>query len=103
MLKKALLGDESRNQIEPRTGFLQFYVKNEESMQDSPNKSEDYSQTSCTSSDRDKTPAKIRLKLYEELCLQDFVMDGETDRRTHGGNNMSHNPDGGDIHIFIWL
>ena len=27
MLKKALLGDENRNQIEPRTGFLQFYVK----------------------------------------------------------------------------
>ena len=27
MLKKALLWDEDRNQIEPRTGFLQFYVK----------------------------------------------------------------------------
>ena len=27
MLKKALLKDENRNQIEPRTGFLQFYVK----------------------------------------------------------------------------
>ena len=27
MLKKALLWDENRNQIEPRTGFLQFYVK----------------------------------------------------------------------------
>ena len=27
MLKKALLGDENRNQIKPRTGFLQFYVK----------------------------------------------------------------------------
>ena len=27
MLKKALLLDENRNQIEPRTGFLQFYVK----------------------------------------------------------------------------
>ena len=27
MLKKALFVDESRNQIEPRTGFLQFYVK----------------------------------------------------------------------------
>ena len=31
--KKALLLDENRNQIEPRTGFLQFYIKNEESMQ----------------------------------------------------------------------
>ena len=29
MLKKALLCDENRNQIEPRTGFLQFYVKTE--------------------------------------------------------------------------
>ena len=27
MLKKALLWDENRNQIEPRTGFLQLYVK----------------------------------------------------------------------------
>ena len=27
MLKKALLQDENRNQIELRTGFLQFYVK----------------------------------------------------------------------------
>ena len=27
MLKKALFVDENRNQIEPRTGFLQFYVK----------------------------------------------------------------------------
>ena len=27
MLKKALLWDENRNQIEPWTGFLQFYVK----------------------------------------------------------------------------
>ena len=27
MLKKALLVDEDHNQIEPRTGFLQFYVK----------------------------------------------------------------------------
>ena len=27
MLKKALLWDEDRNQIEHRTGFLQFYVK----------------------------------------------------------------------------
>ena len=27
MLKKALLLDEDRNQIEHRTGFLQFYVK----------------------------------------------------------------------------
>ena len=27
MLKKALLWDEDRNQIEPRTGFLQFNVK----------------------------------------------------------------------------
>ena len=27
MLKKALLSDEDRNQIEHRTGFLQFYVK----------------------------------------------------------------------------
>ena len=27
MLKKALLGDENRNQINPRTGFLQFNVK----------------------------------------------------------------------------
>ena len=27
MLKKALLCDKNRNQIEPRTGFLQFYVK----------------------------------------------------------------------------
>ena len=26
-LKKALFVDENRNQIEPRTGFLQFYVK----------------------------------------------------------------------------
>ena len=26
MLKKALLWDENRNQIEHRTGFLQFYV-----------------------------------------------------------------------------
>ena len=27
MLKKALLYDENRHQIEHRTGFLQFYVK----------------------------------------------------------------------------
>ena len=27
MLKKVLLRDEDRNQIEHRTGFLQFYVK----------------------------------------------------------------------------
>ena len=27
VLKKALFVDENRNQIEPRTGFLQFYVK----------------------------------------------------------------------------
>ena len=27
MLKKALFVDENRNQIEPRMGFLQFYVK----------------------------------------------------------------------------
>ena len=27
MLKKALLWDEDRNQIEPRSGFFQFYVK----------------------------------------------------------------------------
>ena len=27
MLKKALLCDENRNQIEPRTGFLQFFNK----------------------------------------------------------------------------
>ena len=27
MLKKALLRDEDRNQIEHRTGFFQFYVK----------------------------------------------------------------------------
>ena len=27
MLKKALFVDENRNQIEPRTGFLLFYVK----------------------------------------------------------------------------
>ena len=27
MLKKALLGDENRNQIELRTGCLQFFVK----------------------------------------------------------------------------
>ena len=27
MLKKALFWDENRNQIEPRMGFLQFYVK----------------------------------------------------------------------------
>ena len=27
MLKKALLRDENRIQLEPRTGFLQFYVK----------------------------------------------------------------------------
>ena len=27
MLKKALLLDEDRNQFEPSTGFLQFYVK----------------------------------------------------------------------------
>ena len=27
MLKKALFWDDNRNQIEPRTGFLQFYVK----------------------------------------------------------------------------
>ena len=27
MLKKALIVHENRNQIEPRTGFLQFYVK----------------------------------------------------------------------------
>ena len=27
MLKKALILDENRNQIKPRTGFLQFYVK----------------------------------------------------------------------------
>ena len=27
VLKKALFVDESRSQIEPRTGFLQFYVK----------------------------------------------------------------------------
>ena len=27
MLKKALFVDENGNQIEPRTGFLQFYVK----------------------------------------------------------------------------
>ena len=27
MLKKALLSDENRNKIKPRTGFLQFYVK----------------------------------------------------------------------------
>ena len=27
MLKKALLRDDNRNQFEPRTGFLQFYVK----------------------------------------------------------------------------
>ena len=27
MLKKTLLWDEDRNQIEHRTGFLQFYVK----------------------------------------------------------------------------
>ena len=27
MLKKALLRDENRSQIEPRMGFLQFYVK----------------------------------------------------------------------------
>ena len=27
MLKKALLSDEDRNQIEPRTGFRQFNVK----------------------------------------------------------------------------
>ena len=26
-VEKALLWDENRNQIEPRTGFLQFYVK----------------------------------------------------------------------------
>ena len=26
-VKKALFLDENRNQIEPRTGFLQFYVK----------------------------------------------------------------------------
>ena len=27
MLKKAFLLDDDRNKIEPRTGFLQFYVK----------------------------------------------------------------------------
>ena len=27
VLKKALFVDENRSQIEPRTGFLQFYVK----------------------------------------------------------------------------
>ena len=27
MSKKAMLSDEDRNQFEPRTGFLQFYVK----------------------------------------------------------------------------
>ena len=30
MLKKALFVDDNRNQIEPRMGFLQFYVKTNE-------------------------------------------------------------------------
>ena len=31
--KKLLFVDENRNQIEPRTGFLQFYVKTKKVMQ----------------------------------------------------------------------
>ena len=31
-VKKALLKDENRNQIESRTGFLQFLCQNEESV-----------------------------------------------------------------------
>ena len=45
-------------------------------------------------------PAKFQIdpaKTVGGVRSQDFVTDSQTDGRTHGESNMSHDPDGGDI------